>query len=178
MFYVTCNDISVIYVTYVQADWRRSCTYGRAPKAIDISQGSLTCPSTDTGSPFLHGDSDTPPHLVAFYETLGIWRTYSRLKLILVRNLNFWYMYQELHVMNRMYIVNKHLLHVAVRYAGSIYGGCCYPNRSRWLLSTWFPTLVPELYECFRCYFVGGVTETTYTYLNCSFIFHIHISIY
>ena len=29
----------------VQADWRRSCTYGRAPNAIDISQGSLTCPS-------------------------------------------------------------------------------------------------------------------------------------
>ena len=29
----------------VQADWRRSLTYGRAPNAIDISQGSLTCPS-------------------------------------------------------------------------------------------------------------------------------------
>ena len=29
----------------VQADWRRSWTYGRAPNAIDISQGSLTCPS-------------------------------------------------------------------------------------------------------------------------------------
>ena len=26
--------------TDVQADWRRSCTYGRAPNAIDISQGS------------------------------------------------------------------------------------------------------------------------------------------
>ena len=65
----------------VQADWRRSCTYGRAPNAIDISQGSLTCPSyTDTGPPFLYGDSDTPPHLVAFYDTLGIRRTYSRLK--------------------------------------------------------------------------------------------------
>ena len=24
--------------TYVQADWRKSCTYGRAPNAIDISQ--------------------------------------------------------------------------------------------------------------------------------------------
>ena len=31
--------------TDVQADWRRSCTYGRAPNAIDITQGSLTCPS-------------------------------------------------------------------------------------------------------------------------------------
>ena len=29
----------------VQADWRRSWTYGRAPNAIDISYGSLTCPS-------------------------------------------------------------------------------------------------------------------------------------
>ena len=29
----------------VQADWRRSWTYGRAPNAIDISWGSLTCPS-------------------------------------------------------------------------------------------------------------------------------------
>ena len=63
--------------TDVQADWRRSCTYGRAPNAIDISQGSLACPSyTDTGKPFL---SDTPPHLVAFYDKLGIRRTYSRL---------------------------------------------------------------------------------------------------
>ena len=56
----------------VQADWRRSWTYGRAPNAIDISQGSLTCPSnTDTGPPFLYGDSDTPPHLVAFYDHAG-----------------------------------------------------------------------------------------------------------
>ena len=37
VFYVTCNDISVICVgTDVQADWR-SCTNGRAPNAIDIS---------------------------------------------------------------------------------------------------------------------------------------------
>ena len=40
--------------TDVQADWRRSCTYGRAPNAIDIPQGSLTCPSyTDMGPHFL-----------------------------------------------------------------------------------------------------------------------------
>ena len=39
--------------TDVQADWRRSCTYGRAPNAIDIPQGSLTSPSyTDTGLHF------------------------------------------------------------------------------------------------------------------------------
>ena len=66
--------------TSVKADWS-SCTYGRTPNAIDISQGSLTCPSyTDTGPPFLNGASDTPPHLVAFYDTQGIRRTYSRLK--------------------------------------------------------------------------------------------------
>ena len=67
--------------TDVQADGRRSCTYSRAPNAIDISQGSLTCPSyTDTGPSFLYGDSDTPPYSVAFYDTLGIRRKYSRLK--------------------------------------------------------------------------------------------------
>ena len=60
--------------TDVQADWRRSCTYDRAPNAIDISQGSLMCPSyTDTGPPFIYGDSDTPPHLVAFYDTIDRW---------------------------------------------------------------------------------------------------------
>ena len=63
-FYVTRNDISVIYCdgTDVQEALRRSCTYGRAPNAIDISQGSLTCPSyTDTGPTFLYYVSDTPP---------------------------------------------------------------------------------------------------------------------
>ena len=56
----------------MQAEWRRSWTYGRAPNAIDISQGSLTArPSTDTGPLFLYGDSDTPPHLVAFYDHAG-----------------------------------------------------------------------------------------------------------
>ena len=58
---------NICYGTDVQADWRKSCTYGRATNAIDISQGSLTCPSyTDTGPPFLYDDYDTPPHLVAF----------------------------------------------------------------------------------------------------------------
>ena len=85
VFYVTFNDISVIYVTAtdMQAYWRRSCTYmyGRGPNAIDISHCSLTCPSyTDKGPSFLYGDSDTPPHLVAFYDTLGRRRMYSRLK--------------------------------------------------------------------------------------------------
>ena len=58
VFYVTCN---ICDGTDVQADWR-GCTYSRAPNAIEISQGSLTCPSyTDTGPTFLYGDSDTPP---------------------------------------------------------------------------------------------------------------------
>ena len=57
----------------VQADWRRSCTYGRAPNAIDISQGSLTCPSyTDTGPPSLYGDSDTPPKLIRLLDTVHL----------------------------------------------------------------------------------------------------------
>ena len=69
--------------------WQHRCAGGlkkkwylrSGPNAIDISQGSLTCPTyTDTGPPFLYGDSDTSPHLVAFYDPLGIRRTYSRLK--------------------------------------------------------------------------------------------------
>ena len=32
------------------------------------------------GTTLLYGDTDTPPHLVAFYDTLGIRRAYSRLK--------------------------------------------------------------------------------------------------
>ena len=46
---------------------KESCTYGRAPNTIDISQGSLTFPSyTDMGPPFLYGYSEKWPHLVAF----------------------------------------------------------------------------------------------------------------
>ena len=78
VFYVTCDDISVILCegTDVQADWRRSwsCTYGRAPNAIDISQGSLTGTNL-----FIRWFRHTAP-LVTFYDTLGIRRTYSRLK--------------------------------------------------------------------------------------------------
>ena len=45
----------------MQADWR-SWTYGRAPNAIDISYGSLMCPSyTDTGPPFLRLFRETIP---------------------------------------------------------------------------------------------------------------------
>ena len=68
--------------------WRHRCAGGlkkklylRSGSPMGVSRGSLTCPSyTDMGPPFLYGDSDTSPHLVAFYDTLGIRRTYSRLK--------------------------------------------------------------------------------------------------
>ena len=64
--------------TDVQVDWRRSCTYGRAPNAIDISQGSLMCQyNTETGPTFFQLFQETAP-LVAFYDTLR--RTYSHLK--------------------------------------------------------------------------------------------------
>ena len=77
---------ATIFQSYM---WRHRCAGGLMKKLYirsgsqrhDISQCSLTCPSyTDTGPPFLYGDSDTPPHLVAFYDTLGIRRMYSQLK--------------------------------------------------------------------------------------------------
>ena len=56
----------------VQADWRRSLTYGRAPNAIDISQGSLTCPSQHRhGSTLFIRWFRHTPHLVAFYDHAG-----------------------------------------------------------------------------------------------------------
>ena len=60
----------------VQAD-RRSCTCGRAPNAIDISNGSLTSPvqAPKRDLPF-YGYSEKPPHLVTFYDTLGIRRNF------------------------------------------------------------------------------------------------------
>ena len=53
--------------TDVQADWSKSCTYGRAPNAIDISEGSLMCPSKHRHGTtlFIYGYSENPPHLVA-----------------------------------------------------------------------------------------------------------------
>ena len=76
----------------VQADWRRSLTYGRAPNAIDISQGSLTCPSKHRhgANLFILGYSEKPPHLVAFYDTLGIRRIHSRLNPRVPMGANLW----------------------------------------------------------------------------------------
>ena len=68
--YVTCNG------TDLQADWRRSCTYGRAPNARYFA-GFFNVPVLRRHGTTL---SDTPPHSVAFYDTLGIRRRYSRLE--------------------------------------------------------------------------------------------------
>ena len=55
----------------VQADWR-SWTYGRAPTPYTFRRVFKRArPSTDTGPPFLYGDFDTPPYLVAFYDQAG-----------------------------------------------------------------------------------------------------------
>ena len=75
LFNVTINDISVIYVT------AHRCA-GGLKKKLDLRSGSQrhrhfvgffkrARPRTDTGTPFLYGDSDTPPHLVAFYDHAG-----------------------------------------------------------------------------------------------------------
>ena len=74
LFNVTINDISVIYVT------AHRCAGGL--KKFDLRLNSqrhrhfvgffnVARTSTDTGPPFLYGDSDTPPHLVAFYDHFG-----------------------------------------------------------------------------------------------------------
>ena len=75
LFNVTINDISVIYVT------AHRCA-GGLKKKLDLRSGSqrhrhfvgffnvpVLAPTRD--QPFLYGDSDTPPHLVAFYDHAG-----------------------------------------------------------------------------------------------------------
>ena len=76
---------ATIFQSYM---WRHRCAGGL--KKMYPRSGSQrhthfarfwTCPYyTDTEPPFLYGDSDTPPQLVAFYDTLAIRRAYSRLK--------------------------------------------------------------------------------------------------
>ena len=73
LFTVTINDISVIYVT------AHRCADGL--KKLDLRSGSqrhrhfvgffnvpVLAPTRDH---LLYGDSDTPPHLVAFYDHAG-----------------------------------------------------------------------------------------------------------
>ena len=53
----------------VQADWRRSWTYGRAPNAIDISHMPVKAPTRD--QPFCTAIPTYRPQLVAFYDHAG-----------------------------------------------------------------------------------------------------------
>ena len=70
VFYVTLT----IFQLYIS---RHRCA-GGLRKKLYLWSGSR--PSTDTGPPFLYGDSDKPPHIAALYDTLGKRRTYSPLK--------------------------------------------------------------------------------------------------
>ena len=84
MVNVTINNISVIYVT-------AHSRAGGLKKNLDIRSGSqrhrhfvgfFNVPVLHRhGSPFLYDYSETPPHLVAIYDRLGIRRTHSRLTL-------------------------------------------------------------------------------------------------
>ena len=77
LFNVTINDISVIYVT------AHRCA-GGLKKKFDLRSDSqrhrhfvgffnvsVLAPTRVTGPPFLNGDSETPPNLVAFYDHAG-----------------------------------------------------------------------------------------------------------
>ena len=75
LFNVTINDISVIYVT------AHRCA-GGLKKKLDLRSGSqrhrhfvgffnVPVLAPTRGPTFLYGDSDTPPHLVAFYDHAG-----------------------------------------------------------------------------------------------------------
>ena len=65
----------------VQADWRSCWTYGRVPNAIDISSGSLTCPSKHRHGTtlFIRWYRHTAP-FSRLLRALGIRRTHSWLK--------------------------------------------------------------------------------------------------
>ena len=74
VFYVTCNDISVIYVT---AQMCRRTEEEVVPTVGVQTQlrhfvGFFNVPVLHRhGIPFLYGYSEKPPHFVAFYDTLG-----------------------------------------------------------------------------------------------------------
>ena len=79
LLYVTFNDISVINA---QVDWRRSWTYGWAPKTEDILYGSLTCPSKHWhgANLFIRLFWETTPFQFPFMTSMGIRWTYSCIK--------------------------------------------------------------------------------------------------
>ena len=77
---ITCKDISVIHVTahkcsggLKKLDARSGFNCQRIVGFFNVSVQSLT-----GGAPFLNDDSEKPPHLVAFYDTLRIRRTHFR----------------------------------------------------------------------------------------------------
>ena len=83
LFNVTCNEISVIYVT------AHRCACG-LKKKLNLRFGSqrhkhfagffnVPVQAPTRGHPF-YGYYEKPPHLIAFYDTLGIRRTNSHLK--------------------------------------------------------------------------------------------------
>ena len=83
LFNITCNNISVIYVT------AHRCA-GGLKKKLDLRSDSqchrhfvgffnMPVQAPTRGHPF-YGSSKEPTHLDAFYNTLGIRRTYSHLK--------------------------------------------------------------------------------------------------
>ena len=82
LFNLTCKDISVICVAAQRcAGWLK--------KKLDVRSGSqlnrhfvgfFNVPvQVQTRGNSFNSHSEKPPHLVAFYNTLGIWRTYSHL---------------------------------------------------------------------------------------------------
>ena len=83
LFNVTINDISVIYVTAHRCagGLKKSWTYGRAPKRhrhfVGFFNEPVQAPTRD--QPFYTVIRTHRPQLVAFYDTLGIRMTHSRL---------------------------------------------------------------------------------------------------
>ena len=76
MFNVTSNDISVIDVTVhiCEGGLKFDLRLGSKRNRHFVGFFKRARPNTDTGPLFSYGDSDTPPHLVAFHDTLGIWK--------------------------------------------------------------------------------------------------------
>ena len=81
VFHITCNDISVIYVTPEMCRWMKKLYLRSGSQRHRHFAGFFNVPVLHRhGTTLLYGDNDTPPHLVAFYDTLGIRRPYSRLE--------------------------------------------------------------------------------------------------
>ena len=82
LFKVTCNNISIIYVTaHRYAGGLKKLDLPLGSQATDILQDSLTCPSKHRHGTHLFTVIPTNrPISVAFYDAQGDRRTYSLLK--------------------------------------------------------------------------------------------------